>query len=370
MSESNTPPEKPKRPPPPATPIPGGGQPIRERSERRSDDLVSFFQARPSTGAVVELQNRGAIRLEKLPVDLTSVRSIYTSLVSELRTPEAETFIAYPCEYGNNTVRWLIVRTPPQVLSSYLVGHISFRSMIEECRDKFVYIIEADSKQSYRQAWFAAVVQLPQTYIPGPNSYHPQELVVQNGYQDVYVNQKWGYEEVSDYPRKYLQAYAFNAVFGPGGEESALTLDYNLTTGWIFHTLFERMRVSMPRKKRASLDAVTFASPGYLRFIVDSNIANGLIATIAAYISRAAEINSARNELSSWYNGHVEVSEDGAKAIILWICDALGVNGKSLLAHTNTVHNAAKIIVSYVNRISFLAQNEVSGSALLVGFRL
>jgi hypothetical protein len=306
----------------------------------------------------------------RLPVDLELVRDIEEfdgPLLSEFRSSKGETFLYYWCDCDETANRWLVVRTPPQDLFRYLVGRTPLRSLIRDCRDRFLYVVDLDEGSVLLDAWFVYADKLPDNYLPGPNSCRQPGAGIDPDFQDVYVDQKWDYEQVAEYPRSYLQAYAFHTAFGQGGDPGTLSVDYHLTSGWIFHTLFERMRSNAPSHMRASLEAVAFASPGYLRFRVNPTIAEGVRSAVARYLSHRAELRQAIDELRDWTNGHRDLEDADAGALIRKAAETVGVDGWALLRHVDTTQHAGKVLVSYLGRLDFLATNEAQHTAMLVG---
>lgn len=306
----------------------------------------------------------------RLPIDLELVRDIEEfdgPLLSEFRSADGETFLYYWCDCSETTNRWLVVRTPPQDLFRYLVGRSSLRSLIRDCRDGFLYVVDVDGDAAILAAWFAYADKLPESYLPGPGSCRQLGAGIDPHFQDVYVDQKWDYEQVAEYPRSYLQAYAFHTAFGQGGDPGTLSVHYRLTSGWIFHTLYERMRTNAPPQLRASLEAVAFASPGYLRFRVDPVIAEGVREAVARYLVHRPELREAADDLRYWTNGHRDLDEADASALIRQTAETVGVDGLALLRHIDTPENAGKALISYLGRLDFFAVNEVEHTAMLVG---
>jgi hypothetical protein len=315
---------------------------------------------------VIHLNQIGALPIPRLPVELEHVRDLEEfdgPLLSEFRSADGEVFIYSWCDCDEEVNRWIVVRTPLQTLFRYLVGRSTLRELVRDCRDRFVYIVDLDQQAEARATWFITAESLPIQYLPGPASYHPRDSSTEPGYQDVYINQKWD----DAYPRKYLQAYAFHTAFGAGGNPGNLKITYNLTTGWIFHTLFDIMQKNAPLDKRGDLAAVGFASPGYIRFSVDSEIAAGLRTAVSRYLAQRNRIRTLLDKLSTESRGEIDEGDNELRGVFSEICRRLGVADDSLLAHSENLQAAARVLVGYVRRIEFLGNNEKSRLAMLVG---
>lgn len=310
-----------------------------------------------------------AILLERLPVELKFIRDLEEfdgPLLSEFRSPNGDTFLYYWCDCNEKANRWLVVRTPRQDLFRYLVGRTTLRSLIRECRDQFLYVVDLDETATTLSAWFVYTEDIPENYLPSHDSVPQPGTGIEPGFQDVSIDQDWDYEQ---YPRKFLQAYSFHTAFGRGGNPKALEIDYRLTTGWIFDTLYKKINTNLPPAHQASLEAVSFASPGYLRFRVDPIIAEGLRIAVARYLDNRLELRRGMEELRSWINRHEadDEEEPAMRGLIEQISGSLDIDGTALLSHIDTVKNAGKALSSYFARVEFLASNQIKQTAMLVG---
>ena len=175
---------------------------------------------------------------------------------------------------------------------------------------------------------------------------------------------------MSEYPRKYLQAYGFLSAFGQKVDSRPPKIHLNLTKGFVFGTLFKLMQTSAAPANRAQLKEVAYASPGYLRFDVEPSIAAAVRDSIAGYMRSVSVVREVTKTLVSWSNDRKdtkEITNAQAGALVRKLGNALVFDGEALLRSCDTAKYAAKAAVSYSRRVQYLAQDEASGSALLVG---
>ncbi|MFT3921024.1 MAG: hypothetical protein QM778_00680 [Myxococcales bacterium] len=313
-------------------------------------------------------------RITHLPVDLTHVRDLDEfdgPLLSEFRSSKGETYLYKWCDSSAEANRWMVVRTPPAQLLPYLLGKVTLRTVIEKCLDQFVYLVDMDGNADALATYYGLVADVPPSYLPSAKSYFVAASDVFTGgpIQDVYVGESWDYQEqLSLYPRKYLQAHAFLSLFGSEADLSAvrdLRLNYNLKGGWVFHHVFEKMKGSAATRGR--LIAAGVASPGYLRFEVDPRVASQIRTSVHQYLQQGSKLRPIFNLLVEWSNGHVQVSDDAIKSDLLVLCETLCVNTGQVLAQADDLEQAVKIVTSYVRRIQFLATQEVGLNANILG---
>ncbi len=323
---------------------------------------------------MIDLLAAGATQLhERIPVDVSHVRDIESfdgALLSEFRSTKNETFLYYWCDCLDAATRWIVVRTPPPLLLAYMVGRASLRDVISGAPDGFVYLVDLDREATPQGAWLLRTELIPRNYLPAEDSFHVRDEVTQPGFQDVYLGLPWDFEEIATYPRRYLQAYAFHAAFGPGGDPRNLEVGYRLTSGYIFHHLFEKLRRNAPLEKQARLAEVAFASPGYLRFQVEPSIADGLLQSIKTYLEHRDAVDHSVRLLRAWANKRKQgqhLSEREVREEALSVCRTLGVRGTEIFEHSDSVRLVAKILTSYVSRVRFLAVQDDAHVAMLVG---
>ncbi|MFT3843366.1 MAG: hypothetical protein QM723_40665 [Myxococcaceae bacterium] len=325
----------------------------------------------------------GAGELTSLPLQLKHVRDLEEfegPLLSEFVALNGETFVYYWCDSDKEFNRWLVVRTTKPRLMRYLVRKADLRDLIAGCPDQAVYIVDVDANGEAKAFWFAPVPSLPAVYAPKPGVLFSALPGADAGddaglkhFQDVALAEDAGFETVANYPRKYLQAYSFHAHFGPGGHARNISISYNLTKGFVFGTLFRQLQANVPRAKIAKTEEISYASPGYLRFSVEPNIAKGVRDSVMKYAANEFQVRELSKTLSVWSNksgkqSKAKVLKDSdAREHILRIGRLLGVDGGGLVRHCDSLWIAAKAMISYARRIRFLAEDEAWGTASMVG---
>ncbi len=320
-------------------------------------------------------RRRGSVEIGALPVALTHVRTLEAfdgPLLAEFQSEIGDTFLYHWCDRDRHEDinRWLVVRTPTQDLARYLVGIATLRDLIINCRDQFVYLVDLDTADRPQGVFFTTVHSLPSDYIPTERSHYDSADATAQNQQDVFIDKQWDDYEIAEYPRRFLQAYDFNALFGLHGEaQTVRTIDYRLTQGWVYGTLFAQLRARVPRDKQASLTEVAFASPGYVRFRVDPAIASDLRHAVARYLVERNTIETDSSLLAQWANERGDMTEESATRVFVNLCGQLGIRSRELLGRSDSVQIAVKALRSYVRKIEFLAVKDQERTAMLVGLR-
>jgi hypothetical protein len=318
----------------------------------------------------------GATALADFPFSLTVVRDLEEyegPLLIEMKSSKGETFLQHWCDRYGSLDRWLVVRTPPAEVTRYLVGLVGLRDVITACRDPFVYLLDVARGGVVERSFLLSPFALPEEYLPEPDVRHEARLTRPSAadryFQDMYVDDDWGYYQVSEYPRKYIQAYSVHALFGVSGDPANVgEIGYRLTQGFVFGTLFTNLGASIRPEKQASLEAVSVASPGFIRFKVDPDIAASVRAAVSNYKVARDRVSEGNYLLGRWVNGHEPtMTEELVRKHVADVSSVLGINSEVLLHRTDTLHTAVKTLRSYVTRISFLATKDAEGTAMFVG---
>jgi hypothetical protein len=171
-----------------------------------------------------------------------------------------------------------------------------------------------------------------------------------------------------EYPRKFLQVYSFIALFGPNGDTSNLPpIDYDLSQGYVYYTLFNNFESHVKSTKRAELTEVTFASPGYVRFKVNPDIASDFRHAVMGYLADRESITIQAEFIDRWAKDKEEqMTEDMAKKAFTDLCSRIGIKSDQILRSFSN-KQAIKAMMSYLRRLQYIATNDEERIAMLVG---
>ena len=94
---------------------------------------------------------------------------------------------------------------------------------------------------------------------------------------------------------------------------------------------------------------------------------------IEQYVEHRPAVEGSEKSLRRWSNNRERarmLTEREVREEVQFICRTVGVSADNLIARTDTLLAVAKIVTSYVNRLRFLAEQNQSHSAMLVGLNL
>lgn len=323
----------------------------------------------------------GAVQIP-LPTTFTHVRDLEEfdgPLLSEYRSETGESFLFHWCDRDRHTTidRWVAFRARPQDLNQYLVRMIDLRTVILNCRDEFIYLVDTVSGD-VRDAYYLPVKSLPEDYTPGENVLYRQtgaELLEprEEGVQEVFVAEHWGHEQLADYNRKYLFAYLINALLGRKRRPGRLkTIDLNLTKGWVFSTLYHLLMDMIPSDEQPKMASVAIASPGFINFKVDQDVAETVLTSVSEYMANRDEIEELSSIIGRWANRPEEKArtpEEEVRRSVMRIGELLGLHANELLEKSGELRIAVKTLRAYVWRVSRLAEKDEDKNAFLLGLQ-
>ena len=316
----------------------------------------------------------GAAEIGQLPMVLTHVHTLESfdgPLLVEFRSETGDTFLYSWCDRDADVDRWIVLRTPIADLARYLVRATTLQELIVKCHDGFVYLLDLDRNDEVRGTFYMKADPLPGEYLPAEQSHYEATIATTGQNQDVFVNDERGYQHATEYERKYLHAYDFVALFGQHGNSLELPkIDYQLTTGYVYHTLFEQFRAHVPYNMHASVAELNIASPGYVRFRVNPVIASDLLRTVEHFTANREVIDATTYSLGRWLAGRDSMPEDQARKILTSLCDQLNIKSAELLECMASTEMASKALRSYVNRLTYLADQQREQTAMMVGLKL
>jgi hypothetical protein len=293
---------------------------------------------------MIDLDSLGASRLKNLPVDLTLVRVLEEfdgPLLAEFQNESTgDKFLYYWCDRDGAITRWMVVRTPTQDLAQYFVNAVNLRDLILKCRDGFVYFLDLDNENRVRSAYYMAVDLLPDEYVPTEQSHYDPSLPINENQQDVFLREDWDSQAIAaEYPRKYVQAYTFSALFGRHGKHDFVAITYKLIGGYVFHTMFASLIEYVQPEKRASL------AP---------SLASDLRQAVVSYLTSRQSIEADAYLLFRWSNDREKMTVSTATNVFVNLCERIGLNGEALLNHSDTIHTAIRALRSYLRRVEYL----------------
>lgn len=313
---------------------------------------------------------RNSVPFPSVPVKLSRERTLEAfegPLLVLYRSAVGEPYLYYWCDQDAQFQRWIVIRTSTTDLVRYEAGNWSLREVVLRCRDEYVFVHDKPVHQGMSaRVNLVPVGSLPGSYLPLEDSFRdPEDGCAPTNVQDVFLSDvSDGYELVQKYPRKYMQAYAFTSHFGENGAPFVGgRATYSLDSGWVFYQMYNDLKHG---GGRSQLQEISFASPGYMRFSADETTAADLRRVLSSCLINASLIRSEVRQLRAYTSGRESWSDDQARAAVIRLASALQLSSQRILARFS-LDESARILSSFMYRLSFLADHHRKGIATFVG---
>lgn len=272
----------------------------------------------------------------------------------------------------SSITRWLFVRCTDVDVQHYLGKHRTLRQLIVETRDGFAYVVDADTRDGgVARIAVIKVSAIDPELLPGERSFFDSDLgyvAPKDEYTFLIDGDSWSGEKFSNLERRFKDVYSFIAPFGEHGVSTRKLKDaftgYRYKGGWNHGRTFKRLRREVPTEKRIALDAVSYASPGFVRFRVDPTLGTEVKRALARLSARhqqaSADYRALHHALLELGRLHANRSRREEYAVLLASLAQLtenlvrslgGLNLARIREAANSNENAAHVVATYYRRL-------------------
>lgn len=245
-------------------------------------------------------------RLGKFPTQLVKDRDLTVfegPLVTLSRSPSREPYVEYWADRDNDRERWVVVRTSELELTKYLHQRTTLRELVQRAPDGYVFIADY-SPESLFNVFLVSLEDLPEDLKPRQGGFHDPSFEPPDGggnEQTILLEGEWDATKLSELQRRYTNVYSFLSVFSLADRIAfaveGVFKNYRWRGGYIYKTAYDRIEHFVLHVARPKLIAVQYASPGYMRFRVDDNSADGVRKAVAAFKEQKANVDPLYHEL-------------------------------------------------------------------------
>jgi len=256
--------------------------------------------------------------IPSLPMILSLDRTLerYVGPVLNLyRNEQGEPYLDLWLDREAGRDQWLLFRVSENQLVRFEDRALTLRAVLASAPEGYGFVRRLNGGEIERVS-VLSLAELPEPYIPTAKSYHePEEGNAGERRQRVLLDGKWTFDGLRQLQMKYEQIYAFLGAFGVLGKNlepghfvvnPKLKLEPQLfAAGWNYKVAYDKLTTTLGPDSRVEMAAVQLASPGYIVFNVEPEIAS-------AVRHLAAKIPTQRKALAKKYRAaHALVLELG-----------------------------------------------------------
>ena len=121
------------------------------------------------------MENILGCQFNQFPLNLTYIVDLSYfdgSLLSVFKSEHGDFYIYNWCDVDDQFNHWLVFRVKRKSLIKYLERELSFRDLVLSPIDGFQYLLEIDDDLDVKNIYVVQPHNLPESYIPGKNSYY------------------------------------------------------------------------------------------------------------------------------------------------------------------------------------------------------
>lgn len=217
-------------------------------------------------------------------------------LLSEFISDKGEVYLKYWCDCDESYNRWMLFKIKEQDRLRLVLGEKSLYEVIKEQPDCFVFISdEGDTDDKYT---LLESTNIPSEYLPSETAYLDiEDYTEDENITSLVFEDQWDFEELKNVYRKLTQIYDFTFVSNKQPQRLGVSMPWQ--GGFSAVHFYNKIKELIPMTSNGRLNAIHYASPGYMKMNMDSDIANIAIKSISDYGLNKRDIDSLYLELGN-----------------------------------------------------------------------
>ncbi|HCE5104551.1 MULTISPECIES: DUF6575 domain-containing protein [Vibrio harveyi group] len=217
-------------------------------------------------------------------------------LLSEFLTEHGETYLKYWCDCDENYNRWLYFKVKEQDRLRLVNGEKSVKEVMKKQPDSFFFL--ADEGIDSDRYQLVNMDKLPEHYFP-KDTFH---LSIEDYEEDenttsLLFEDEWDFEDLKDIYRKFTQIHDF--IFASKGGLTRLNSAMPWQGGFSAYHFYNKIRDALSLADRSKLDAIHYASPGYMKISAKTVTADATLEAINTYAINKEVIDRVYLELQN-----------------------------------------------------------------------
>ncbi len=214
-------------------------------------------------------------------------------LLSEYKSRDSQVYLKYWCDCNESFNRWIYFKVSEQDRLRLVLGESSIREVMINQPESFLFI--TDENADVVNTYMVSNNLIPETYIPSDNSYLDiSEYLGDENITSMVFEDEWNIDSLKVLYRKFSQVFDFIYVSKNRSLNSS-TLPWK--GGFSSVHFYNTLASFVPKNKSCSLNAVHYASPGYMKIKCNSDSSSEALKSINDYIHNETHISELYNSL-------------------------------------------------------------------------
>ena len=217
-------------------------------------------------------------------------------LLSEFRSSKGEIYLKYWCDCDEEFNRWMLFKIKEKDRLRLVLGEKSIYEVINNQPDSFVFFIDENINNAILKMVISS--NIPNSYIPEEDSFLDiEDYREDSNITSLVFENEWEIKPLQDVYRKFTQVYDFLFVSNKVNRNLGVTMPWQ--GDFSTYHFYNKIKEFIPREMQSHLNAIHYASPGYMKISSENDIANLALEAIQDYAQNKQTINSNYLELSN-----------------------------------------------------------------------
>ncbi|WP_419227109.1 hypothetical protein [Alteromonas sp. OM2203] len=207
-------------------------------------------------------------------------------LLSQLKHKNNEYYLKLWCDCDDVSNRWMYFKIYEKDRLRLLVGEKSLIDCLKDQPDRFVFF--SDESESDSVNYIVDNGSIPFDYLPEEDSYLSlhDSLLIEDTTAFIFEND-WSMDSLRDLFKKFSQIFDFNYLVS---NRSTINSSFPWKDGASTVHFYERIKNAIPQRDRCKLDAVSYASPGYMKISGEQEKSHEALGKIKDYLDQQVDI--------------------------------------------------------------------------------
>ena len=221
-------------------------------------------------------------------------------LLSHFENDRGDHFLYYWCNGDDKSNRWMVLRIGESSILRLVNGLLPLDDLIPMgSRDGYVYIVDLNAEARPASVKLVWPTMLPSTYRPRQGHLiRPEFMEIATTDFAVLMDGQWSIENLRTFPEKfnnvYATIYATNTYPKPHEERLPWRGGFS-----VMH--FRNWALSIiPKDIRPRVSALSYQSPGFMRFELDVATADDVTRCVRAFNEKQSEIRPIYEEVAAF----------------------------------------------------------------------
>ena len=216
---------------------------------------------------------------------------------------QGDSYLYYWCDCNKEVNRWMVLRVSETNIIRLINRLIPLDQVIPKgCQDDFVYFVDLDGDSKEKKVYLQGVDAIPAKYIPVQGAFLNADVAQRLGSYSVIIERNLSIDMWRDFFREFSYAYAF--IYNLVALKSQKIKGHPWRGGFSAMHFWRELLQFIPTEDAPSLETVHYASPGFVRFKLNSDIAVQVGNLIARYLQSNEKIDEDYRDLNAYIRTH------------------------------------------------------------------